>query len=60
MGALLGSALIPALKAIAMKLLSQELVERLLIELLEWMAAKSDNKLDDEAVRIIKEQLGRK
>jgi len=49
--------MIKVIRPILLAFLSSEAVKQLVVELLEAVAARTDNKLDDTAVRIIRETL---
>lgn len=45
-------------KSIVLSLLTEKVIKRLVVMLLEHLAKKTDNKVDDEIVKIVKEALG--
>ena len=45
------------LRGVLTSLLTKKFIIRLFIVLAEWLAARSDNKLDDEVVKLLKENL---
>lgn len=44
-------------KALLLSLLSRKMVESLIIYFLEWLSKKTDNEVDDNLVKLVKEAL---
>jgi len=49
--------MIKIIRPIVLAFLSSDAVKQLIVELLEALAAKTDNTIDDTAVRVIRETL---
>ena len=55
--ALLGTVLLGATKTLVINALSEKIILKLGLEIAEWAAKRSTNKIDDRLVLLMKEQL---
>tara|TARA_R110000744_G_scaffold210123_1_gene329180 strand:- start:131 stop:322 length:192 start_codon:yes stop_codon:yes gene_type:complete len=55
--ALLGTVLLGATKTMVISMLSEKIILKLGLEIAEWAAKRSSNKIDDRLVLLMKEQL---
>ena len=55
--ALLGTVLLGATKTAVMSMLSEKIILKLGLEIAEWAAKRSTNKIDDKLVLMMKQQL---
>ncbi len=54
---LLGAVVIGASKTLLVSLLTERVILRLTLEVLEWLAKRSSNKVDDKIVALMRERL---
>ena len=55
--ALLGTVGLAAARTLALSMLTEKILLRLGLEILEWAAKRSSNKVDDKLVLMMKDQL---
>ena len=55
--ALLGTVGLAAAKTLVLSMLTEKIILRLGLEILEWAAKRSTNKVDDKLVLMMKDQL---
>ena len=55
--ALLGTVLLGATKTAVISMLSEKIILKLGLEIAEWAAKRSSNKIDDKLVLMMKQQL---
>ena len=55
--ALLGTVLLGATRTLVINALSEKIILKLGLEIAEWAAKRSSNKIDDRLVLLMKEQL---
>ena len=55
--ALLGTVGLAAAKTLVLSMLTEKIILRLGLEILEWAAKRSSNKVDDKLVLMMKDQL---
>ena len=54
---ILGAVVVGASKTLLVSLLTERVILRLTLEVLEWLAKRSSNKVDDKIVSLMRERL---
>ena len=55
--AMLGTVALGATKTLVLSMLTEKIILRLGLEILEWAVRRSSNKIDDKIVRMMRERL---